>query len=104
MNYKAQRQGQFCYCLENSLTFPLKSRSVHDMPESILWQNQVWNPEGPNIQTRLFVSLRNTERAGREVMSARFGPPLAAGPPVKTASPLLLQKGQEFQARGNAPG
>ena len=77
---------------------------MRDMPKSILWQNQVWNPEGPNIQTRLFVSLRNTERAGREVMSARLGPPLAAGPPVKTASPLLLQKGQEFQARGNAPG
>lgn len=66
------------------------------MPESILWQNQVWNPESPDIQTRLFVSPRNTERAGREVVSTRLGPPLAAGPPVTTASPLLLQKGKEF--------
>lgn len=69
---------------------------MHDMPESFLWQNQVWNPEGLYIQTRLFVSPRNTERAGREVMSARLGPLLAAGPPVTTASPLLLQKGTEF--------
>lgn len=60
----------------------MKSRSVHDLPKSILQQNQAWNPGGPNIQTRLFISLRDTERARKEIRSAMLGPPLAAGPLV----------------------
>ena len=64
----------------------MKSRSVRDLPKSILWHNQAWNPGGPKIQTRLCISPRDTERARKEIRSAMLGPPLAAGPLV-----MLLQ-------------
>lgn len=57
----------------------MKSRSMHDLPKNILWQNEAWNSGGPNIQTGLFISTRDTDRAQKEIVSAALGPPLALG-------------------------